>query len=137
MERESDSGEVMPAESEKKVRRRLVQRNYRQRHLERIKKSEAEKRIEVKLKVMRLYGCACVGCGINELAVLTLDHVNDDGAYKRKDVDSTGITFYARLIRAERRKDIQVLCMSCQYRKRNYGADMSEWNAQKTMARCR
>jgi hypothetical protein len=67
---------------------------------------------------MEKYGGTCCGCGTNELTVLTIDHVNDDGAKKRRTKqDKTGRAFYLQLAKAARRKDLQVLCANCQLRK--------------------
>lgn len=76
---------------------------------------------------MKKYGGRCAVCGVTELAVLTIDHVNDDGAQERRDGGSSGANFYKVLLSSERRDDLQVLCMNCNTRKRTYGPDLTTW----------
>lgn len=72
----------------------------------------------LKNRVMKKYGGTCKGCGTNELTVLTIDHINDDGARKRKSKqDSSGRAFYLQLVKEARRRDLQILCANCQLRK--------------------
>ena len=73
----------------------------------------------VKLKCMEKYGEIC-SCGECSLDVLTLDHVNNDGAKHRREINCPGTGFYRYLIRNNFPNDppLQVLCMKCQYKKR-------------------
>lgn len=80
----------------------------------------------VKRSLIDRYGGKCVACGITELAVLTLDHIDDHGAEERRS-GSRGFSWYNKLQREGLRDDLQVLCMNCQFRKRNYGGDFSTW----------
>lgn len=95
-------------------------------------KNKANRRISdlaKKFAAMEMYGGKCLGCGCNELAVLTIDHVNDDGAIDRKSNGNRGIVFYRRLLKQPRRSDLQILCASCQSRKRNYGSEVATWGS--------
>lgn len=83
--------------------------------------SQAEYRRRSKIRLLKKYGGRCVGCGETELAVLTIDHVNDDGAADRKKPGYKGSGRYARLLKEPQRADLQVLCHNCQWRKRTYG----------------
>jgi hypothetical protein len=73
-----------------------------------------------KAETMAAYGGACACCGENNLAFLTIDHVNGDGAAERKAIGGTnrgngGSAFYAFLkTRGWPEKDrYQVLCFNC------------------------
>jgi len=70
--------------------------------------------LTVKRQVMDAYGRVCVCCGEKELAFLTIDHVNGDGAAHRKATGTRGgIHFYKWLIREGYPKGFQVLCANC------------------------
>jgi hypothetical protein len=73
----------------------------------------------VKQEILAHYGKQCP-CGIDNPILLTLDHTNDDGAEHRKTAGS-GFNFYIWLRKNNFPNDppLQVLCMKCQYRKRN------------------
>ena len=94
--------------------------------------SEKRRRLRNKVKVLTLYGgcCANPSCGTTELAILSIDHINDDGYLERRS-HSSGQHLYRKLVNKPRRSDLQILCHNCQVRKRLYGADFSTWEAQK------
>jgi len=81
----------------------------------------AARRIRDRDIVLEAYGgkrCAC--CGETEPTFLSLDHVNNDGAkHKRDNKLRTSTQLYAMLIRQGYPKGFQVLCMNCQWGKRN------------------
>lgn len=118
-----------------KSKKAIYDREYRRRRKENIhytpkerKSRSAKIRIrQHKRELMDKYGGCCVGCGISETAVLTIDHINDDGAKERRTKRLTGYNFYHALLKIPRRSDLQVLCCNCQNRKRFYGSKMSEW----------
>ncbi len=82
---------------------------------------------EAKAKCMEGYGGKCACCGETEIAFLSIDHVNDDGAHQRRikqtgTVNGTGEQLYRWLIRNGFPKDhFQCLCMNCQWGKRLCG----------------
>jgi hypothetical protein len=73
----------------------------------------------VKSQCLANYGKICP-CGESDFDVLTLDHVNDDGARHRLNIGVRGFNFYIYLRSNEfpNEPSLQVLCMNCQYRKR-------------------
>lgn len=79
---------------------------------------------EIKRKTMLMYGGCCAACKTRELAVLSIDHINDDGA---KDRRYKNRRFSYLNILKKKRDDLQVLCMNCQWRKRIYGKKFSTW----------
>src|SRR5215471_13700322 len=85
------------------------------------------KRERIKTAVFMAYGgyvCAC--CGETERRFLTLDHINNDGAKKRREIagkrTAAGYVTYAYLYRNGFTPGYQILCMNCQHGKRmNHG----------------
>lgn len=75
-------------------------------------------RQEIKDKVYNHYGgykCKC--CGETEKSFLSIDHINNDGAFYRKLVRSGG-NFLNWIIKNNFPGDLQILCMNCQWGKR-------------------
>jgi len=64
--------------------------------------------------------CAC--CGVEGIVFLTLDHINNDGAQKRREHGSKGgVHYYRKLIREGFPEGYQTLCWNCNAAK-VYGA---------------
>ena len=74
----------------------------------------------VKVQCLEKYGKICP-CGCTDLDVLTLDHVNDDGKKHREDTGKVGFGFYIYLRKNGYSNDppLQVMCMNCQFLKRD------------------
>ena len=82
----------------------------------------------LKVKALNHFGGSCVGCKCIEIAVLTFDHINDDGNIKRKQSKyESGVPLFIRLCQEPKRQDIQILCGNCQMRKRIYGKHIEHW----------
>lgn len=64
----------------------------------------------------------CNNCEENDLGVLTIDHINGGGGKHRKELFGNkrrgGYALYQWLKRSEYPNEFQVLCFSCQFRKR-------------------
>jgi ribosomal protein L44E len=71
--------------------------------------------LRIKHLVMKKYGGICTGCGCEDLLVLTIDHINNDGHKDRKEKRGQG--FYMHLLKIPNRADLQVLCFNCQTKK--------------------
>lgn len=74
-----------------------------------------------RLKVIDAYGGRCQVCGIDDLDVLQLDHVHNDGARDRQKTP-----YYAMLnnIIAKQFPDsYQILCANCNWKKRFLGGE--------------
>ena len=79
---------------------------------------DAIHREKVKREVLTTYGhgkCACVQCGEDRIACLSIDHVNNDGAAERKSRKKFGYHFYRFLIASGYPLGYQTLCMNCQF----------------------
>jgi len=78
-------------------------------------------RAEIRDLVYKSYGgyrCAC--CGETEPKFLSIDHINNDGAkHKREFRIRTGEQMYRWLVRNKFPQGFQILCMNCQWGKRN------------------
>jgi hypothetical protein len=95
-----------------------VTRQYRAAHPEHVKRLRDEHarryRHEVKQRAMDGYGGKCSCCGETELAFLTLDHINNDGAAHRKELGyAGGQSFYHWVIKNDFPSLLQVLCWNC------------------------
>ncbi len=76
-------------------------------------------RDKIRDQVYAAYGgyiCAC--CGETERAFLSVDHINNDGAEHRRKLKYS-CQFYGWLVRNKFPKGFQILCMNCQWGKRN------------------
>lgn len=86
-----------------------------------INADNTRRRYEVRDAVYQAYGgyrCAC--CGVTEKSFLSIDHINNDGAeHKRKCKLQTGEQLYRWLVRNKFPSGFQILCMNCQWGKRN------------------
>ena len=118
-------------------RRSLRMKTYLAQNAETIHAKRRVRWRAVKKRLMDYYGGRCVGCGTTELAILTIDHVNDDGKEERARIKAiegvwgvSGAPWYQKLLLLPRRPDLQVLCWNCQRRKIAYGPDISKWRKQ-------
>ena len=77
----------------------------------------------LKLKVLAHYGkrrtavCCWPGCGESDPDMLTIDHVNDDGAEDRRQTRLGGKTLYSRLHSEDWPSGYQTLCWGHQWKK--------------------
>ncbi len=85
----------------------------------------AQKRNQrLKQVVIGHYGnkCAWAGCGITDLDMLSIDHLEDDGAREKEVYRSAGFNFYRYVVKNEFPEGkYQVLCFNHQWKKRMMG----------------
>jgi hypothetical protein len=84
---------------------------YRQDNRERRNAVRAARGRVLRQQAIDAYGGRCVCCGENERAFLVFDHVNDDGAVHRKEVNSGLMPWW--LARENYPDTIQLLCANC------------------------
>lgn len=75
---------------------------------------------ERKAIVLTHYGggkCQCVNCGITDIDVLVIDHINDNGAAERRVNHTLGTSFYRWLMVHNFPEGYQTLCANCNLRK--------------------
>jgi hypothetical protein len=84
---------------------------------------EAGKRQRLKAKVLQAYGGQCVCCGEDTPEFLTVDHINNDGAEHRRQLNmSSGGRFYRWLkTQGFPRDSFQLLCFNCNCAKGYFG----------------
>jgi hypothetical protein len=97
---------------------RAYVRKYRNNDKEAYKAKDREKHRQKKVKVFEAYGgavCAC--CGEQHFSMLTIDHMNNDGAAHRlvigKGKKNVGSRLYQWLITNKFPSGFQVLCFNC------------------------
>lgn len=69
----------------------------------------------IKINCFQLLGNKCACCGESELNKLTVDHIDNDGANRRKD-DKSGVDFYRKILNGKI-MNVQLLCWNCNYSK--------------------
>lgn len=97
------------AESQK-----IKMKEYRSENKEYFKRKGRERGVKNKLIAMTYYCNGkpyCVGCGVENMEVLTLDHINEDGAEHRR-VESMGSTS-DWVVQNGLPSGFQVLCWNC------------------------
>ncbi len=72
-----------------------------------------------KEQVYSHYGKTCVCCGETETAFLTIDHINNDGAAHRREINAASI--YDHIIKESYPDTFQVLCVNCNWAKSRGG----------------
>ena len=79
----------------------------------------------LKLKVLTYYGpagllgCCWIGCTVVDLDMLSLDHIDDDGAKHRKEL--AGSSVYRDVLKRNFPSGFQTLCHNHQWKKRITG----------------
>lgn len=93
----------------------------RRKHREQKKIYDTEYRRQLKTKVLSHYSGgdtpACIHCGVRDMRILSIDHIDGSGAEHRRLV-SSGTGFYHWLVRNNYPEGYQTLCMNCQFIKR-------------------
>lgn len=76
---------------------------------------------KIKLEVLTHYSVddspRCAHCGVTDMDVLCIDHINNDGSKHRKTIGAEGFSFYYWLKRNDYPKGFQVLCANCNLKK--------------------
>jgi hypothetical protein len=95
------------------------------------KDRDTKVRANIKMQIITAYGgkCQCIGCDVAEPKFLTIDHIFNDGAEHRKQINpktngrtGQGVTLYRWLIKNNFPKDrYQLLCWNCNLAKAHGG----------------
>ena len=104
---------------------RVSERQFYQDHKERIKKAAKTYQRKCREKVVNYYSGndpKCARCGITDMDVLCIDHVNGNGNAHRRSIGITsGAMFFQWLIKNNFPDGFQVLCANCNLKKRIEG----------------
>lgn len=104
---------------------RKLNREWIKNNQEKYNASKYAYRDRLKREIFLHYGdgkIECKRCGIEDIDVLCLDHINNDGAMRRKEMriagrGSRGLNTYEVLKREGRPTGIQILCANCNLKK--------------------
>ncbi len=100
-------------------------KNYYYKHREDSIAKTKQRNREIKREVLGHYSpeLKCASCGYTNIRALTLDHINNDGAKQRRELKKLGVSsgsgFYRWVKKNGYPSDLQVLCMNCQFIKRD------------------
>lgn len=97
----------------------------REKLLEAMRKRGRKERKEVKIQIMKLCGrgkTACLKCGIDDIDVLTIDHINGRIGESRKTIDKNkshyGYSLWKKILKGQLNKaEYQTLCMNCNWKR--------------------
>jgi NADPH-dependent 7-cyano-7-deazaguanine reductase QueF len=90
-------------------------KKYQQEHPEIYRNATQKCRKKLKLKVFEKLGNKCVRCGITDIRVLQIDHVNGHGNKEHKELKDYG--FMLKVL-ADTEGNYQLLCANCNWIKR-------------------
>jgi len=98
------------------------QPKYYELHKEEIKLKQKQYRQRMKVEVLSHYSLGdypvCAKCGIADIDILCLDHINGDGAKQRRKNPTLGSGIYLYVKKSGFPKGLQVLCFNCNMKKR-------------------
>jgi len=73
----------------------------------------------IRKQCLEHYGSECIWCGEKDVGMLTLDHVNNDGNFERKNLNVYWTWHHA--VKTGFPNKYQILCMGCNAYKSWYG----------------
>ena len=101
---------------------KAYQRQWQRDNRDRVKIRNRDRNLVLKQEVMDAYGGTCTCCGVTELVFLSIDHMDGDGAARRRAGDHAhGKNFYGWLKENGYPAGFQVLCFNCNFAKSNGG----------------
>lgn len=101
-------------EKNKEIHRERVRRSRLKRGEKKNREYERNLNQRTRVAALMQLGCKCARCGINDMRVLQLDHVNGGGTQENKRIHARGVAIRA----LENPTDFQVLCANCNWIKR-------------------
>ena len=106
-------------------RARKLKSEWHRHHKDESRENRRERNLDIKIEVLSHYGpdgrlqCSWPDCGVTDIDMLSLDHVNNDGAQDRKSErrGGGGNTTYHRVRKAGYPDGFQTLCHNHQWKK--------------------
>ena len=80
-----------------------------------IKKNHDEYHCQLKNRCYEILGGKCVHCGESDYNLLSIDHINEDGAQERKTL--TLVKLRSNIVNGANRENYQLLCFNCNLKK--------------------
>ena len=108
-----------------KEKKRLAMRRLRAANPERYAEHSRKAKRRVREGLLDLYGRICSLCGFSDERVLTLDHINNDGASERKVLSQA--TMYRNALNNYQPERYRTLCMNCQFIARIETGRQNQW----------
>jgi hypothetical protein len=97
---------------------RANQARYRDKYRQEIRDRQRQERINIKIKLFSLLGDKCSQCGIKDIRVLQIDHINGNGRKDRGNLNPKDFYRYAFNKVKNGNKEYQLLCANCNWIKR-------------------
>lgn len=124
--RQSDKYREWLVQYRAKNKARLTENTKRYRNKPGNKEKENIKQIEYRQKIKQMifdhYGSACACCFEDNIAFLSIDHVNNDGYLDKSNARRAGgRNLYNKVIKEGYPNNYQVLCMNCNHAKARNG----------------
>lgn len=92
---------------------------------EKYKQRNRDSQLRLKQRVFNAYGgCVCICCGEKHMEFLSIDHIKQDGATHRKEINGSarnGANLYRWLVRNNFPSGFRVLCMNCNFAIGHFG----------------
>lgn len=97
------------------AQKRAASFRYNEAHRQELRDKNNAKRERLRAEALAAYGerCACPGCHVVHAELLTIDHINGDGAEHRRSLGRGTRDFYGWLKRQGYPPEFQALCGSC------------------------
>jgi len=88
---------------------------YAEKHREEIRAKRRAELERLRAAAITAYGgrCACPGCHVHHVELLTIDHMNGDGATHRRSLGKSSRDFYRWLEKQNYPSGYQAFCGSC------------------------
>lgn len=119
--RDKNMAQMRAYRKEHREEYRQNSRQYYAKHRKDFAQRSREVRGKLKLETMTYYSLGdtpyCASCGITDIDVLCLDHINNDGAEHRKLAGRAGTVTYGWLKKRGYPDGFQVLCANCNLKK--------------------
>lgn len=112
-------------------RLKAEKRKWNAEHKDHKDQQEKNRRIELRMKLLKRYGASCSCCGESKPEVLCIDHIEGGGEKHRKEVGS-GTAFQWWLLRNGLPDGFRTLCHNCNYCTFAYGRCVHEGPPTKT-----